>query len=98
MKLEFHDLAKAEVSKSMLYYESEQSNLGDEFLDEIEKAIDLIKLYPLAWPSVGLQVRAIQTKRFEYRIFYRIYEDVVYIVAVSHCAQKPLYWIDRLNS
>lgn len=98
MRIEFHDLAKAEVRKSMFYYESEQPFLGDEFLDEVEKAISLIMQHPMAWPTIGLEVRAIQTKRFEHRIFYRIYQDFIYIVAVSHCAQKPFYWINRLDS
>ena len=98
MKIKIHFLAKTELRESAHYYENEYPGLGTQFLEAVDIAIDDIRQHPLAWPELDFQVRAIQIKRFGYRMFYQIDEDTAFIVAISHCSREPLYWIDRLES
>lgn len=96
MKLFLHELAQKEIRDAAVYYESKSLGLGQIFIDSLEITTAQIKYNPTAWPLVGFQIRAIQIERFGYKLFYRIDENIIFILAVAHCRKKPLYWIDRI--
>lgn len=97
MKLSLHELACKEFRDGMLFYDDQESGLGVDFIDEINKGFKQIGKHPEAWPLIDEGVRAYQIKRFGFRIIYCVTPDEVIVLAVCHCARQPRYWIDRLE-
>lgn len=97
MKLILHELACKEFRDGMLFYDDQESGLGVDFIDEINKGFKQIGKHPEAWPLIDEGVRAYQIKRFGFRIIYCVTSDEVIVLAVCHCARQPRYWIDRLE-
>ena len=97
MKLILHELACKEFRDGMLFYDDQESGLGVDFIDEINKGFKQIGKHPEAWPLIDEGIRAYQIKRFGFRIIYCVTPDEVIVLAVCHCARRPRYWIDRLE-
>ena len=62
--------ARADVAQVAAHYNAQQSNLGYEFLDELERAITLIRESPLLSTLVDAPIRRTLLKRFPYGLFY----------------------------
>ena len=97
MKLILHELACKEFRDGMLFYDDQESGLGVDFIDEMNKGFKQIGKHPEAWPLIDEGIRAYQIKRFGFRIIYCVTPDEVIVLAVCHCARQPRYWIDRLE-
>ena len=92
-KVTFHEEADSEIYEAALYYEDKAADLGLLFLDEIEKAILRILANPMAYPSVGDEVRQAIVSRFPYSILYVIESDEhLRVIAVAHQKRRPRYW------
>lgn len=96
MKIEFYELASEEVVEAAYWYETQLEGLSDQFLVELQKAVDQIVNNPLAWPKVGKAVRRKPLHKFPYYLFYKPYENRIVIYAVGHQNRRPNYWVDRL--
>ena len=92
-KVTFHEEADSEFYEAALYYEEKATDLGLLFLDEIEKAVLRILANPIAYPSVGDEVRQAIVSRFPYSILYVIESDEhLRVIAVAHQKRRPGYW------
>ncbi len=94
--------AEAEIRSAASWYEEQRSGLGDDFLAEIEHALETIAKMPQAFsqatpPQPGREVRRYVTKRFRYSVFYEVRADDVLILAVTHPRQRPGVWRERQN-
>ena len=94
-RFEFHPDARVEYLAAILYYDDARSGLGDEFVTEIEDAIDLILAHPLAWPRMGGRVRRCLIGRFPFGIIYTVTGGLILILAVAHLKRAPGYWKSR---
>ena len=95
MKVRFLTPAEIEMFEASAYYEMQAPNLGENFLDIIEEAIEEIAKNPKLWPEIDYGIRRRLVRRFPYSVLYHIHMDEIIIVAVMHQKQKPHYWIDR---
>lgn len=85
--------AEDDLFESYLWYESQRTGLGDDFLDAIEIARDLILSWPLSYQVVYKKVvRAHSVNKFPFRIFYVVEETEINIIAVFHTARNPKTW------
>ena len=90
--------AEVDIMKAVLWYEQRNRGLGNEVISEIRFAIKRA----LANPQAFLRVRAsppvhrVLVRRFPYRIFYILREDVLIVFAVIHAARNPSNWMLRL--
>jgi hypothetical protein len=50
MKIEYHHDAVRELIEAARYYEGQQPQLGNRFLDSVEQALFFLKQNPLIWP------------------------------------------------
>lgn len=98
MTVEFHPEASAEYDEAALYYESKESGLDLRFIVCVEEAINGILGNPLRWRLFAGDVRRALIRVFPYGVFYNVNKDVVLIIAVAHCSQKPGYWTHRTGS
>lgn len=96
MTYRFHPSARRELTEAVAYYDRISRRLGDDFVDEVENAINRILSFPEAWPTLSAETRRCRMKRFPYGLVYQIRGDEVVIVAVMHLHRKPNCWEDRL--
>jgi hypothetical protein len=93
--LKFHPDIYLEVSEGYHWYESKSIGLGEDFLDELDSAFNLILELPDTWPVLSNDFRRYLLKRFPYGIIYKINENRIFIVAVMHLSREPYYWRKR---
>ena len=92
MRVRFVGLAKREVFQASRHYDAQAPGLGDAFLDELKRLVDLVKQYPAAWPIVlGEDIRRARLNRFPYAITYRQSNAGIVIFAVAHLKRRPNY-------
>ena len=95
MNIIFLEPAQEELDEAISYYNYQHQGLGDEFLAEILKAIDLIQKYPQAWQKLSDRIRRCLLKGFPYSVIYALSDDNLIIIAIAHLHRKPNYWSDR---
>jgi len=90
--------AEEEMNSSAQYYNQQSSGLGLDFLEEIEKSLQLIEKSPEIWLYYEENIHKYNTRRFPFSIFY-VFEknlDKIIIIAVAHQKRKPGYWKQRI--
>ncbi len=70
MKISFLDAAQSEFDDATDYYEEQRSELGFEFAEEVEQALERINHYPEAWSPLSPRVRRCLVNRFPYSVIY----------------------------
>jgi len=91
----FHSEAKKELFESAEYYEEQVVGLGDDFIDEIEKVLDLIEQQPSSGTKISKTERRFLTSRFPYGIIYSVEDSLITIFAILNLKRKPGYWKSR---
>ena len=86
----------AELDQAIEYYNYQVNQLGNDFYSDFIHAVDLIKLFPLAWVKIGTHTRKMHLKRFPYMLFYIIDGENLLITCIAHQHRSPEYYIDRI--
>lgn len=89
MKLFYTDRAREDVQVAYAWYEKCQSGLGEDFLTEMEFAINLMLEQPRSYPIVYDCFRRCPLKRFPYSIFYTLEGQNILVHAVFDQRQNP---------
>jgi len=97
MPTDFLPEADQEMLEAARYYQSLSSGLGDDYLAEVEHAVQSIASSPQTWPVLEGDLRRRLIKRFPFGILYRIEPDKILIIAVAHLRKKPGYWKKRIS-
>jgi plasmid stabilization system protein ParE len=95
MSVLFHPEAETEFLAAIDWYEERSAGLGADFAAEIHAAIQRAVSMPLAWPSLGGDLRRVLAHRFPYGILYSPSGTSIYILAVMHLRREPDYWRQR---
>ena len=90
-----HPEAEQELEGAVLWYEQRQPGLGDDFLDEFERALRRIVVEPERGRMIRGNNRKLNLRRFPYAIVYSVRDDGIYIKAVMHLHRRPFYWQHR---
>lgn len=88
----FRSAAAADVEDAFLWYESQRSGLGDEFLDEVALVLHVIAENPSRFPIIHRDTRRALLHRFPYAFFYRVLDERIIIVACMHGKRNPSHW------
>jgi plasmid stabilization system protein ParE len=80
--------AEADLSEARSWYESQRAGLGDELLDEVRHAVSLLADDPERRPFYHLDFRRLLTRRFPYKLFYRVEGDRVIVFRILHAKRK----------
>ena len=103
MRIELHPEAEAEILDAAGWCEDRHDGLGDQFLEAVSRAFDVLAESPKVWrlwpdaPDMLPPIRRMMLLRFPYAVAYRVFGDVVRVLAVAHASRKPFYWADRLR-
>ena len=87
--------AAADIDEAFLWYERQRPGLGDEFLAAVQSTRDGIAAHPAMYPVLHRNTRRALVRRFPYGIFYRVYADVIVVVACMHARRDPTRWKSR---
>jgi len=93
--LVFRPEVRKELDEAYSWYESQQLGLGDDFLEQVDEALDRICQMPESYPAVYRDVRRTVVRRFPYIIYYRIVSSRVIVTAVFHGRRNPKAWQTR---
>jgi plasmid stabilization system protein ParE len=96
MRVEFLDVAEAELAEAISYLNDQSEGLGFEFAAEVKKTIMRIVYFPEAWTKLSKRTRRCRTKRFPYGIIYQNRGDLILIIAVMHLRRHPDTWKSRV--
>lgn len=91
----FLDPASHEMREAAQWYNKHEAGVGEEFLAEVDRAIDRLLFDPSARPTAGRDVHRQPVDRFPFDLLYRIQTEHIEIVAVAHHSRKPGYWQRR---
>lgn len=95
MTIKFHSEARKEFFEAADYYEEQVVGLGDVFIDEVEKVLNVIEQQPASGTKITKTERRFLVSRFPYGIIYSIEEDQITVFAVMNLRRKPGYWKSR---
>ncbi len=76
--------AEADVREARNWYESQRTGLGDALLEEISHAVSLLREQPERHPIYYRGFRRLTTRRFPYKLFYRIQGKRVIVFRILH--------------
>jgi plasmid stabilization system protein ParE len=84
--------AAADIDEAFLWYEGQRPGLGHDFLSAAQSVIDAVADHPLRHPVVRRNTRRALLRP---AIYYRVYEDIVVVVACMHGRRDPKRWQSR---
>ncbi len=91
------DFAKDDLQEIYDWYELEQKNLGELFLDDFEDCLIKIKRNPFYTNKINERTRGARLKNFPYQIVYIV--DVeryrINVIVITHQHRKPNWYKDR---
>jgi toxin ParE1/3/4 len=93
--------AKLEVAESLEWYDSQRAGLGDDFIHELNLALERILASPRQYrrePTyLGRRdVRIALLRRFPFQVIFHWKTDEIVIVVVAHHRREPGYWHKRV--
>lgn len=88
--------AAADIDDAFLWYEGQRRGLGYEFLAAANTLMDAVAEHPLRYPIVRRGARRALLRRFPYAIYFRVYEDVIVVIACMHGRRSPRRWRARM--
>jgi plasmid stabilization system protein ParE len=95
LRVVFRRAAWDELEEAVIWYEDRRRGLGDEFLKEIEEAIERSAGRPERNPVVFCDVRRAVLRRFPYAVYFRQRNEDLVVLAVFHGRRNPLVWKRR---
>jgi plasmid stabilization system protein ParE len=81
--------------EAALFYEAAATRLGDDFLDDVQHAIDSVREHPELGSGVADGFRRVLLRRFPFSIIYATETAQIVVVAVAHQRRAPGYWKGR---
>ncbi len=89
--------AEQEMLEAALYYQSQASGLGIDFLSVVEHALKFIMESPNTCPILEGELRRRLVRRFPFGILYKVESEEIVVIAVAHLRRKPGYWKERIQ-
>ena len=84
--------AAADIDDAFLWYEAQRPGLGGEFLAAADTLISAIAQHPLRYPVARRNTRRALMRRFPYAMYFRVYDEVIVVVACMHGRRNPRRW------
>jgi len=88
--------ARDDIRQGRDYFDSRESGLGEEFVDEVLATLDRIREMPFMYGEIENGVRAGGLRRFGYVVFYRTDGTEAEALAILHGGRSPETWRGRM--
>lgn len=90
MRLEFHPLARSDISRIMDHYEDAGGpEIADEFYSELWWFLHKELKFPEGYAIRERDIRRVNLDRFPFHFLYRIVGERIRILAVRHHRRRP---------
>ncbi len=89
--------AEEEMIDASIFYQRASQELGTDFLDEVQRMINVLRDRPKLGSPAGRGMRRTPLQRFPFSIVYAEELDAIVIIAIAHHSRRPGYWNKRLN-
>jgi toxin ParE1/3/4 len=76
------------------YYAGVEDGLPQRFIAELEDTFVFVRQFPLAGRLLHTKYRRVSLRRFPYLVCYRVFGDVVRVLAIVHNRRDPK-WVRR---
>jgi plasmid stabilization system protein ParE len=97
VNIRFLTLAQQEVDEAFAWFNEKDDGKGVDFLDDLDRAVRLVKNYPYASAEIEPEIRRRIFPHFPYSLIYGIDDQIIVVIAVAHFHRAPRYWVDRLS-
>jgi toxin ParE1/3/4 len=88
--------AEDELADGATFYTGRAgASVSAAFLSEFNRAAQLLVMHPGLGTPTSRNRRLFPLRRFPYSLLYRVEDDCVRIVAVTHHRRRPNYWRGR---
>lgn len=94
-KLVIKPLAELDIAESYQWYDEKLEGLGDDFLNELERSLELIKTNPHQYQVRYKATRMAKLRRFPVCLHYLIGEEAIFVQAVLSTYRSPRMWKER---
>ena len=84
------------MTEAALFYEAANTGLGQDFLDDIQHAIDGVREHPEMGIVVSKELRRVLIRRFPFTVIYAVGPEQIVVVAIAHQRRRPGYWKGRM--
>jgi toxin ParE1/3/4 len=96
LPVRFHPAARRELVRAVEYYNQRATELGNDLAAEVKTMIREIQEYPELGSPGAANIRRVLVRRFPFSLVYRMRDDAIVVLALSHHRRKPGYWQHRL--
>jgi hypothetical protein len=87
--------AEDDLQVSKEWYDLQKELLGEKFINEVDKTLQIILLNPFQFPKIKGEIRRAPTQKFPFGIFFFITEDIINVIAIFHSSRNPKIWKSR---
>ena len=94
-RIEYHEGATGDLRSAVSWYRERSPKAALEFIDELNRAAQIIAKAPDRWPKGSSGARCFLLWRFPFTVIYSYDKSVITIWAVAHASRRPEYWADR---
>lgn len=84
MSIRLLETAQAELDEAISWYAEQAPGLGNAFLIETLKTMQLIEQYPNAWHPLTTHIRRCRLRRFPYSVVYTQDGADLLVLAIAH--------------
>jgi len=78
------------------WYEDKLPGLGDRFINELGIAKNDLLNNPLAFAKWNKSIRRMVMRKFPYKLFYKVYDSEIVILAIIHARRSNRFLKRRL--
>lgn len=103
MTLVVASAAEQDAADAVMWYDAQREGLGDEFLQALWAALEMIESFPTRFPVVTGKrshraFRQALLSRFPYRVIFELQtDDVCVVLAIVHVRRHPDAWRERME-
>ena len=84
--------AEGQAARARDWYDDQLEGLGDQFIAELENAIEKALEHPLQYQKIYLEIRRVLVRRFPYALFFVFSKSRVVVLAVLRQSEDPRKW------
>lgn len=96
IEVRYHPEASAEIEAATAWYMSRSPAAARGLVEELDRAIDMLRQFPELQPSYDAKHRFAVLRRYPYSVIYRVDEDCIRVIAFAHSRRETGYWQDRV--
>ena len=90
-------MAETEVDNAVSWYQEQTEDQSLNFLNELDRAVQTVKAYPLLAAEIEPDIRRFLLHGFPYSLIHGIEEGTIVVIAVAHDHREPGYWSDCVS-